>query len=330
MENHMSGTSFPNGLPPMSIDSRLGVDFQRRESLSVNQQTIVNKVATVNSQVKAQDTGRISEEVSPVVSGKFHSADMENLGQSSEARNVKEQLQKTIYALIKMSISICKSVSSLNPLIFFNKNKDKASAVQQKANVTDVQPTFVKATPEQLSTAAKKLSEFMLNKPEIFENVGIFRISSKQENNIKLFNKLMASPEGTDLNGVHPHVLAAILKQIYRDMNLFGGELTSKLEETGNKLSETSNEQEIISLLKDLKNNLSIENQEDLKTYIQVLAKAGQKAEINKMDILNLAIIGGPNLCNSSNLSIIEPRKEVAYQLIIHHEEVFGKELKLS
>lgn len=302
------------------------VPSQGSQPLKFPQQGAVNKVANATSNAEAQRTGNVPRNASSQVSGKVRSDDIEKLRQSPDARNVKEQKQQTSSFLSRIPAYISKLFSYLNPMAYFNKNKGNAVAAQPQATAAVAQPTFVKASPDQLSAGAKKLTAFMLSKPEMFKEEGIFRLSGRERDKTDLFNKLMTSPESVELAEVDdPHVLTGVLKHIYRDMNLFGGnpDQIAKFKETGNTLLETPDEKTVIALLKDLKGSLPIGRQEDLKNFIQVLAKASESSEVSLMGVSNLAVVGGPNLYVTNDTTILDLRQEIAHQFIAHYDKVF-------
>jgi hypothetical protein len=316
------------GPSPIHNDEMGAASFESKKKaiggqLHFKQQEGMSKTANVMSQVKAEKMGEVPKEISTGVSGKLASADLGKLGSQPEAVKVKQQTEQTGSFLTKIFQFIQKMLSYLNPMAYFNKGE--AEATQKAGNVAAVQATFVKATPEQLSTAANKLNEFMMSEAfaKQFETVGIFRESPSQSQKIELFNKLMTSPESVDLSEVSdPHLIAGVMKQIYKEMNLFGKD-AAKFEEVGNKLLAQPDNEEVVKSLKELVTSLPHERQKDLKNFIQVLAKASESEPVNKMGFSNLAIAAGPNLCDVMSMAIIKPRQEIAHQLIAHYKEVF-------
>ena len=236
-----------------------------------------------------------------------------------EAKKVKEESEATGSFLSGFISKIRNFFSFINIFAYFRRDKDQ---------------NYIKATPEKLSQAAEKLHDYLLdNANEVFSKTGVFRISVPEKKKIIQFNQVVRSPN-TDLpEDVDTHLAAVVFKKVYADLNLFASDenLVKEFKQVAEQLSvmPAPSEGEVIQLLKNLKETLPIERQADLKNFIEVLAKASEYSAQSQMDVKNLAIVAGPNLCDanisdfSEAIAFSAKRQQVAAKFIEHYAEVF-------
>jgi len=311
-----------DGLQPVQSDSSyMGATPGESNKLVDGVEDQSGRVASVMEEVRSQRVGEIPKKLKPSTINKIERMSIVSLEHYPKAIELKKQTEKTTSVLSTICSFSLRILSYLNPMAYFKKDKSRAIAAAP--------PEFVKATPEQLMAAARKLNTFMIQKEAVIhlQAETIFRLDFIKEEKIKLFNQLMTSLDSVDLTQVeNAHLLAVVFKKVYRDMNLFGGLLDNFIE-IGKALPKNKADEsrdEAIELLKKLKALLSKDGQQGLKNFIQVLAEASKYEDQNKMNAEALAVVAGPNLCSSIfKVEQFVIAAKITEQFIKYYVEVF-------
>lgn len=161
-----------------------------------------------------------------------------------------------------------------------------------------------------------------LDKPDALETEGIFRRSA---NVLKVRELKEAANRGETLTFDNPHEAAVLLKTTLRELK--EPLLTYDLYDEVMQFQSWSRDEQLrqVSIL--VMEKLPEDNYKLLKYTISFLSRVMERADLNKMTAQNLAVVFGPNLIWSENvtmsLSAIGPINMFTQFLLQHHREIF-------
>jgi hypothetical protein len=272
---------------------------QQRPSFEVKQQNVSSKI-----QKEAEKTHHVGQgmnppkamSVSPIITP-VSKRRIESSGNNAQSAHLRHTFDFTNF-IAGIFSTFRKALRYINIFAYFNKPKPPtavAGSVEQ-----------VEATPQQLREAAQQLASFFRNNENLFEYEGIFRVSPRETRKKALYNELIHSPshalstikENEKMNADDAYLVAVLFKELYRNMNIFGENKTirKKFDTIAESLHNQTDQEKIITNLQDLINTLSTERKQDLQTFLEILLLANKQEATNKMKMLNLARMAGPNL----------------------------------
>ncbi|XP_018318787.1 rho GTPase-activating protein 1 [Agrilus planipennis] len=161
-----------------------------------------------------------------------------------------------------------------------------------------------------------------LDKPDALETEGLFRRSA---NVLKVKQLKENANRGEILVFDDPHEAAVLLKTFLRELK--EPLLTHELYDEVMLFQSWSRDEQLrqVSIL--VMEKLPEDNYKILKYIINFLSKVMERADLNKMTAQNLAVVFGPNLVWSENITMsltaIGPINMFTQFLLQHHSEIF-------
>lgn len=161
-----------------------------------------------------------------------------------------------------------------------------------------------------------------LDHPDALETEGLFRRSA---NLMKVKQLKEVANKGEKLVFEDPHEAAVLLKTFLRELKepLLTHELYDEVMQFQSWSKDEQRRQVSILVME----KLPEDNYKVLKYVISFLSRVMERADLNKMTSQNLAVVFGPNLIWSENvtmsLSVIGPINMFTQYLLQHHNEIF-------